>query len=142
MWIIVEDSRANMNSTGSGEMLLYNNGGEKEFVSVVFKEENFWLTQSGMAELLDCSTDSVSLHLKNVYAEEELEKLSPAATTEKFTAVCQEGARSVSRKNDHYNLDAVIASVKTARLRGGAAKKEEGGAPPIYCNDNDYGQNA
>ncbi len=41
MWIIVEDSRANMNSTGSGEMLLYNNGGEKEFVSVVFKEENF-----------------------------------------------------------------------------------------------------
>lgn len=41
MWIIVEDSRENMNSTGSGEMLLYNNGGEKEFVSVVFKEENF-----------------------------------------------------------------------------------------------------
>ena len=39
-------------------------GGEKEFVSVVFQDETFWLTQSGMAELFDCSTDNISLHLK------------------------------------------------------------------------------
>ena len=53
-----------------GEILLYENGGEKEFVSVVFQDETFWLTQSGMAELFDCSTDNISLHLKNIYAEE------------------------------------------------------------------------
>ena len=47
-----------------GEILLYKNGGEKEFVSVVFQDETFWLPQSGMAELFDCSTDNISLHLK------------------------------------------------------------------------------
>ena len=35
--------------TPQGEILLYENGGEKEFVSVVFQDETFWLTQSGMA---------------------------------------------------------------------------------------------
>ena len=33
--------------TPQGEILLYENGGEKEFVSVVFQDETFWLTQSG-----------------------------------------------------------------------------------------------
>ena len=48
-----------------GEILLYENGGEKEFVSVVFQDETFWLTQSGMAELVwTGSTDNISLHLK------------------------------------------------------------------------------
>ena len=52
-----------------GEILLYDNGTDKQFVSVVFQDETFWLTQSGMAELFDCSTDNISLHLKNIYAD-------------------------------------------------------------------------
>ena len=92
--------------TPQGEILLYENGGEKEFVSVVFQDETFWLTQSGMAELFDCSTDNISLHLKNIYAEEEL---TPEATTEKISVVRQEGSRQVRRTLDHYNLDAIIA---------------------------------
>ena len=103
-----------------GEILLYENGGEKEFVSVVFQDETFWLTQSGMAELFDCSTDNISLHLKNIYAEEEL---TPEATTEKISVVRQEGTRQVCRTLDHYNLDAIIAvgyrvnSKKATRFR-------------------------
>ena len=54
-----------------GEILLYDNGTDKQFVSVVFKDETFWLTQSGMAELFDCSADNISLHLKNIYADGE-----------------------------------------------------------------------
>ena len=42
-----------------GEILLYNNGGEKEFVSVVFQDETFWLTQNGMAELFDCTPENI-----------------------------------------------------------------------------------
>ena len=75
-----------------GEILLYDNGTDKQFVSVVFKDENFWLTQSGMAELFDCSADNISLHLKNIYADGELEQ---AATTEKFSVVRKEGSREV-----------------------------------------------
>lgn len=103
-----------------GEVLLYDNGTDKQFVSVVFKDETFWLTQSGMAELFECSADNISLHLKNIYAEEEL---LPSATTEKFSVVRKEGARNVRRELDHYNLDAIIAvgyrvnSKKATRFR-------------------------
>lgn len=109
----------------SGEILLYNNGGEKEFVSVIFKDETFWLTQSGMAELFDCSTDNISLHLKNVYKDEELDV---EATTEKISVVHREGNREVRRTLDHYNLDAIIAvgyrvnSKKATRFRQWATK--------------------
>ena len=89
-----------------GEILLYDNGTDKQFVSVVFKDETFWLTQSGMAELFDCSADNISLHLKNIYADGELEQ---AATTEKFSVVRKEGSREVRRSIDHYDLDAIIA---------------------------------
>ena len=67
-----------------GDILLYDNGTDKQFVSVVFKDETFWLTQKAMAELFECSADNISLHLKNIYAEEEL---LPTATTEKFSVV-------------------------------------------------------
>jgi len=90
----------------SGEILLYNNGGEKEFVSDVFQDETFWLTQSGMAELFDCTPENIIQHLKNIYAEEEL---SFEATAKKFLVVRKEGTRNVHRQIDHYNLDAIIA---------------------------------
>ena len=108
-----------------GEILLYENGGEKEFVSVVFQDETFWLTQSGMAELFDCTADNISLHLKNIYAEEEL---TPEATAEKISVVRQEGSRQVRRTLEHYNLDAIIAvgyrvnSKKATRFRQWATK--------------------
>ena len=109
----------------SGEILLYNNGGEKEFVSVIFQDETFWLTQGGMAELFDCTPENILQHLKNIYAEGEL---IPEATTKKFLVVRKEGSRSVRRQRDHYNLDAIIAvgyrvnSKKATRFRQWATK--------------------
>ena len=111
--------------TGRGEVLLYSDENGKEYVSVVFKDETFWLTQKGMAELFDCSTDNISLHLKNIYADGELEQ---TATTEKISVVRTEGTREVSRTLDHYNLDAIIAvgyrvnSKKATRFRQWATK--------------------
>ena len=108
-----------------GEVLLYSDESGKEYVSVVFKDETFWLTQSGMAELFACTTDNISLHLKNIYADGEL---TPEATTEKFSVVRKEGSREVTRKIDHYNLDAIIAvgyrvnSKKATRFRQWATK--------------------
>ncbi len=111
--------------TKSGDILLYQNGTDKEFVSVVFKDETFWLTQSGMAELFDCTPENVIQHLKNVYAEEELDK---EATAKKFLVVRKEGNRNVRRELEHYNLDAIIAvgyrvnSKKATRFRQWATK--------------------
>ena len=108
-----------------GEILLYGDDNGKEFINVVFKDETFWLTQKGMAELFDCSTDNISLHLKNIYADGELEQ---TATTEKISVVRTEGIREVSRTLEHYNLDAIIAvgyrvnSKKATRFRQWATK--------------------
>lgn len=109
----------------TGEILLYNHGGEKEFVSIIFQDETFWLTQSGMAELFDCTPENVLQHLKKIYAEEEL---TPEATAKKFLVVRKEEARSVRRQIEHYNLDTIIAvgyrvsSKKATRFRQRATK--------------------
>ena len=59
-----------------------------------------------MSELFNCSSDNVSLHLKNIYDDEELYENS---TTEDFSVVQKEGNRSVKRNVKCYNLDAIIA---------------------------------
>jgi len=90
-----------------------------------FKEDTFWMTQKAMAELFDCTTDNISLHLKNIYKEEELDEVS---TTEFFSVVQSEGRRNVKRNVKCYNLDAIIAvgyrvnSKKATRFRQWATK--------------------
>ena len=53
-------------------------------IEVYYAEENIWLTQKKIAELFGCSSDNVSLHLKNIYKSQEL---SEAATVEEFSVV-------------------------------------------------------
>jgi len=65
-----------------------------------------WLTQAQMGQLFDCSTDNISLHLKNLYAEGEIE---PETTSEEISVVRQEGKRQVVRSILHYNLDAILS---------------------------------
>lgn len=109
----------------SGEILLYDNGGDREFVSVIFRDENFWLTQKAMAELFDVNVPAVSKHLQNIYDEGELDR---GATISKMETVQHEGERSVKRSLDFYNLDAIIAvgyrvnSKKATRFRQWATK--------------------
>ena len=59
-----------------------------------------------MAELFGCTADNISLHLKNIYQEKELDE---SATTEEFSVVQIEGSRTVSRKITCYSLEAIIA---------------------------------
>lgn len=105
-----------------GEILLYNNGGEKEFVSVVFQDETFWLSQKGMAELFETSKQNISLHLKNCFNEEELDKES---VVKDFLTTAADGK---NYRTQHYNLDAIIAvgyrvnSKKATRFRQWATK--------------------
>ncbi len=75
-------------------------------LDVRLENETVWLTQSQMATLFGCSTDNISLHLKNVYSVGEL---SREATTEDFSVVRMEGAREVRRNVTCYNLDAIIS---------------------------------
>ena len=73
---------------------------------VKLEKETLWLTQKQMAILFDKDTDTIGLHLKNIYAEGELEE---KATTEFFSVVQIEGDRKVRRTLKFYNLDAIIS---------------------------------
>lgn len=92
--------------SGGGEVLIYKTGAGQAKVDVQLVNETLWMTQADMAQLFQCSTDNISLHLKNIYEEGEL---TQKATTEEFSVVRNEGLRSVRRKLIFYNLDAVIS---------------------------------
>lgn len=93
-------------SDNPNNLILYQSDDGEIRVNVRMENETVWLTQSAMAELFDCSSDNVSLHLQNIFSEGEL---LPEATTVDFSVVRQEGNRQVNRQLKHYNLDAIIA---------------------------------
>ncbi len=78
------------NSTA--EFLIFQIEGQEKGVQVVYQDETIWATQKAMAQLFDCSTDNIGLHLKNIYDTNELNK---ETTTEKISVVQQEGVREV-----------------------------------------------
>lgn len=107
------------------DIVLYQIDDTNICVSVIYKDETFWLTQRAMSELFDCSSDNISLHLRNIYKEEEL---TEEATAEIFSVVQKEGNRDVKRNAKCYNLDAIIAvgyrvnSKKATKFRQWATK--------------------
>ncbi|WP_282144261.1 virulence RhuM family protein [Cellulophaga baltica] len=86
-----------------GEIILYN---DKPNVEIRLENNTIWLNQKQMAELFDKDSDTIGLHLKNIYTTKELNK---NATTEKYSVVQIEGKREVNRKVLFYNLDAIIS---------------------------------
>jgi len=76
-------------------------------IEVRLEGEMFWVSQAQMAELFDTSSDNISLHLKNIYKEEELEE---KATTEDFSVVRQEGIRLTLDENGLTALTLLIAA--------------------------------
>ncbi len=92
------------NSTA--EFLIFQIEGKEDGVQVVYHNESVWCTQKAMAQLFDCSSDNIGLHLKNIY---ETGELSQEATAENFSVVQTEGERQVNRKLKFYNLDAIIS---------------------------------
>ena len=88
------------------QFLIYSTPNEDLRVDVVVKDETIWVTQKTMADLFGCTTDNISFHLKNIYNSNEL---TEEATTEKISAVQQEGNRMVRRERIFYNLDAIIS---------------------------------
>ena len=89
-----------------GQFLVYQAEDGKLKIDVRLEGETVWLTQQHMAELFQTTQQNVSLHLSNIFEERELER---GATHREFLSVRQEGRRSVQRRVDFYNLDAIIS---------------------------------
>ena len=85
---------------------IYQSKDNQTIVEVKFEKETVWLSQNQMSFLFDKDSDTIRLHLKNIFKEEELEE---KATTEHFSVVQKEGKRNVQRNIKFYNLDAIIS---------------------------------
>ncbi len=89
------------NSTA--EFLIFQVEGKESGVQVVYQAETIWCTQKAMAELFDCSTDNIGLHLKNIFKSGELQENS---VTEKISATASDGKNYLTK---FYNRDAIIS---------------------------------
>lgn len=89
------------NSTA--EFLTFVAEGKEQGVQVLYKDETVWATQKAMATLFNCSTDNISLHLKNIFKSGELQEDS---VTEKNSATASDGK---TYQTKFYNLDAIIS---------------------------------
>ena len=89
-----------------GEIVIYQTPDGGVEMEVRLERESIWLNQKQMSQLFDKDTDTIGLHLRNIFKEGELEE---SATTEDSSVVQQEGNRQVRRKMRFYNLDAIIS---------------------------------
>lgn len=89
--------------SNEARFLMYRVAEDEVAVNALVKDDTVWLNQKAMAELFDCSTDNISLHLKNIFAEGELVKDS---VTERISATASDGKVYATQ---FYNLDAIIS---------------------------------
>jgi len=87
------------------DVILYNAEDGKVQLEVQLDRETVWLNHRQMAELLDKNTDTIGLHIRNIYKEGELLR---KGTAEESSVVQNEGGRQVRRKVKFYNLDVII----------------------------------
>lgn len=92
--------------SNKSQILVYNLPSGKSKVEVLLDNDNVWLTQAALAELYQTTTQNITLHIKHIYDEGELEENS---TCKSDLQVRLEGKREVKRKVLYYNLEMVIA---------------------------------
>ncbi|MGO2294177.1 MAG: virulence RhuM family protein [Psychroflexus halocasei] len=93
-------------SKPNSNIIIYKSTDGGTNISVKVDDEDVWLTQQLMAELFQTTKQNISLHIQNIFKENEL---TPEATVKKYLIVRKEGNREVSRELEHYNLDMIIS---------------------------------
>ena len=94
------------NDFQKGEIVIYTSEDGSVSLDIKLENETIWLTQDMMTKLFETTKQNISLHINNIYKDEELDKTS---TVKDFLTVRKEGNRTVSRNIEYYNLDMIIA---------------------------------
>ena len=89
-----------------GKIAVYEARNGEASLDVRLERETVWLTREQMAAVFTSTTENIRQHLRNIFADGELEE---SATTKNFLVVRKEGSRQVRRSLRHYNLDAIIS---------------------------------
>lgn len=85
------------------DLIIYKNNEGNIIVDAIYKDETLWLSQKSMSKVFDCSIDNISLHLKNIFKEGELDENS---VVEEASVTASDGKKY---KTKIYNLDVIIA---------------------------------
>jgi hypothetical protein len=100
----------------SGEFVLYQTEDGRTRIQCRLDNESIWLTQAQIADLFQTTPQNVTLHLKAIFAEGELQEM---ATCKEYLQVRSEGDRDIKRKLRHYRLEAILAvGYRVRSLRG------------------------
>lgn len=87
----------------TSQFLIYQTEGGQTRLEVRLEDESVWLSQKMMAELFQTSKQNISLHLNNIFSEQELEEHS---VVKDFLTTAADGKRY---RTKHYNLDCIIS---------------------------------
>lgn len=90
----------------NSQILIYQSPDGRISIDVRLEDDTVWLTQAHMAELFQVKPQNITMHLKNIYDEGELQLTS---TCKDLLQVQIEGSREVERKRKFYNLDVIIS---------------------------------
>ncbi len=92
--------------TMKNEIIIYQPDIQSKKIEVKVEDESVWLTQAQMVELFDSTKQNISLHINNIFKENELDYFS---TVKEYLTVQKEGIRKVKRRLCYYNLDVIIS---------------------------------
>ena len=90
----------------NNDLLIYQTEDGKTKIDVKLENKTVWMTQKAIARLYQTTPQNITLHIKNIYEEGELEENS---TCKNYLQVQAEGNRKVQRNSCHYNLEMIIA---------------------------------
>lgn len=91
---------------GDSNIVIYQTPDGETSIDVRLEGDTVWLSRMQIAELLQTKPQNISLHIGNIYREQELDANS---TRKDFFLVQTEGKREVSRRIQLYNLDVIIS---------------------------------
>jgi prophage maintenance system killer protein len=103
-------------ASNTNDIIIYQSSDGITSLDVRLDHDTVWLTQKQMAELFDKDSDTIGLHIRNIYKECELQ---PEGTAEESSVVQSEGTRKVRRKISFYNLDVIISVGYRVKSRQG-----------------------
>ena len=95
-----------MNNDQNNQIIIYQSKDGLTKVDVQMDGDTIWASQAQIAELFGVTSQNITIHLKNIFSEGELDE---NRTCKEFLQVQKEGAREVQRKTKMYNLDVVIS---------------------------------
>lgn len=89
-----------------GNILIYQTEKGDTKIDMFFQNGDIWMNQSSIARLYNTTPQNITMHIRNIYADGELDEPS---TCKDFLQVQTEGKRQIKRKKKHYNFKMILA---------------------------------